>query len=102
MHGAKEQAMYKYKNDKEKEMMEEILKYPAPGFYLDERGAYGVVIGAVYICCFVDDGEYDVTADTIDENGDFALNLEWESFKDPSDVLASLRQMAKKYVLKYK
>lgn len=70
-----------------------------PGFYVDERGAYGVIIGTVYICCFVngEDGRYDVTADSLDGNGDFALNLDWESYGQPEDAVRCLRRLLRKH-----
>ncbi len=79
--------------------MDKIKSAKLPGFYVDERGAYGVIINRVYICCFVNDidGKYDVTADTIDEHGDFALNLEWMSFEESSDAINALRQFVRKY-----
>ena len=79
--------------------MEKILDAGLPGFYTDARGAYGIIIGTVYICCFVnsDDGEYDVTVDTVDENGDFCLNLEWESYTEPINAINCLRHFVKKY-----
>lgn len=78
--------------------MDKIKAYKLPGFYTDERGAYGIVINTTYICCFInsDDGKYDVTADTIDENGDFALNLNWESYDQPTDAVNALRRLTKK------
>ena len=56
--------------------MDPIKAVCLPGFYTDERGAYGIVFGRYYICCLVnsDDGQYDVTVDTVDDNGDFARN----------------------------
>ena len=79
--------------------MEKIKEYKLPGFYTDGRGAYGIVIGLVYICCFVnsEDGMYDVTADTLDDAGDFALNLDWESYDQPKDTAQCLRRLVKKY-----
>lgn len=73
-----------------------------PGFYTDERGAYGIVLGSVYICCFInsDDGQYDVTVDTVGESGDFDLNLEWDSFDEPQKAVKRLRHFVKKYVPK--
>lgn len=79
--------------------MDRIRAMKLPGFYTDERGAYGIVLGAVYICCFInsDDGKYDVTADTVDANGDFSLNIEWESFDNPIDAVQALRNMVLRY-----
>lgn len=70
-----------------------------PGFYTDERGAYGIVLGTVYICCFInsDDYQYDVTADTVDENGVFGHNLDWTSYITPDDAVARLRFLVKHY-----
>lgn len=84
--------------------MEKIKAAKLPGFYMDERGAYGIVIGTFYICCFINQSndEYDVTVDTIDENGDFALNLEWESYKWSDDAINCLRRMTKRYAAKSK
>lgn len=80
--------------------MEKIKEYRLPGFYTDERGAYGIILGGLYICCFInsDDGRYNVTADAVDGNGDFALNLEWESYDDPAAAVRQLRHLVKKYV----
>lgn len=82
--------------------MKEITASKLPGFYTDERGAYGIVLGDVYICCHInsDDGQYDVTVDTVDGSGDFALNLEWESFPSSEQAVAQLRRFVKKYVPK--
>lgn len=79
--------------------MDKIKACQLPGFYTDGRGAYGIVINSVYICCFInsEDGRYDVTADTVDSNGDFALNLDWESFDQPEDAVKCLRSFLKKY-----
>lgn len=80
--------------------MEKIRAYKLPGFYTDERGAYGIVVNNTYICCFIndEDGKYDVTVDTVDDNGDFALNLEWESFDNPEDAVRCLRNMVRRTV----
>lgn len=80
--------------------MDKIKAYQLPGFYTDERGAYGIIVGDVYVCCFInsDDGKYDVTADTLDDSGDFALNLDWESFDRPEDTVKCLRVFLKKYL----
>lgn len=53
--------------------MEPIIAARLPGFYVDARGAYGIVFRDYYICCFInsDDGSYDVTVDTISDEGDF-------------------------------
>lgn len=79
--------------------MEKIKSARLPGFYTDERGAYGIVLNGKYICCFVniEDGKYDVTVDTIDENGDFALNLDWESYENPMDAINALRKFVRRY-----
>lgn len=79
--------------------MAAVKAYRLPGFYTDERGAYGVIVGKVYICCFVnsEDGKYDVTADTLDANGDFALNLDWESYDQPEDAVKCLRRLLRKH-----
>lgn len=78
--------------------MNKIRAAKLPGFYTDERGAYGVIIGDVYICCSVndEDGKYDVTIDGIDHNGDFAENQKWESFDNPEDAIACLRRFVKR------
>lgn len=81
------------------EKMQAIYKAALPGFYTDARGAYGIVIGRVYICCFINDDEmYDVTVDTVDENGDFALNIDWESFNTPTEAISQLRHKLKHFV----
>lgn len=77
-----------------------------PGFYVDGRGAYGIVLGNVYVCCFLDSDDftdflYDVTVDRVDENGDFALNIEWESFQNPTDAIKCLRLFVKKYAIQH-
>lgn len=79
--------------------MDRIKAARLPGFYTDERGAYGIVLGDVYICCFInsDDGLYDVTVDTVDGNGDFALNIQWESYNDPAKAIQRLRHYVKIY-----
>lgn len=79
--------------------MDKIKAYQLPGFYTDERGAYGVIVGKVYVCCFVngEDGKYDVTADALDSNGDFALNLDWESYDLPEDAVKCLRRLLRKH-----
>ena len=79
--------------------MEDIRKSNLPGFYMDERGAYGIVLGGVYICCFFDseDYTYNVTVDEIGTLGDFDKNLEWESFSKPSDAVKCIRRMMLKY-----
>lgn len=84
-----------------KDKMSKITAYRLPGFYLDCRGAYGIVVSDVYICCFVnsEDGKYDVTVDGIDENGDFAFNRSWESYDSPEEAIWALRQMLKWYVV---
>lgn len=71
-----------------------------PGFYTDYRGAYGIIVGSVYISCFMndEDGKFDVTADTVDVKGDFALNIDWESYDKPEDAVNGLRQLIKKYI----
>lgn len=80
------------------EKMQAIYDAALPGFYKDARGAYGIVVGRVYICCFInDDGSYDVTADTVDKNGDFALNLDWESYDTPKEAVAQLRHRLKHF-----
>lgn len=79
--------------------MDAIKAYQLPGFYTDERGAYGVIVGKVYICCSVnnEDGKYDVTADTLDGNGNFALNIDWESYDKPEDAVECLRRLLRKH-----
>ena len=79
--------------------MNKIRAAKLPGFYTDERGAYGIVIDKDYISCFInsDDNKYDVTIDTIDANGDFAENKEWESFDNPEDAIACLRSFVAGY-----
>lgn len=79
--------------------MDRIKAARLPGFYTDERGTYGIVLGDVYICCFInsDDGLYDVTVDTVDGNGDFALNIQWESYSDPTEAIQRLRHYVKVY-----
>lgn len=75
------------------EKMKAIYEARLPGFYIDARGAYGIVIGRLYICCSInlEDGAYDVTVDTVDKNGDFALNIDWESYTDPKEAIHRLR-----------
>jgi len=77
--------------------VDRIVAYGLPAFYVDGYGRYGVVIKDTYICCFInsDDGLYDVTRDTVDSNGDFALNLDWFSTDDPSVAIQMLRDMVK-------
>lgn len=76
--------------------MQAIYDAGLPGFYIDGRGAYGIVLGRVYICCFLnDDGLYDVTADTVDKNGDFACNIFWESYASPKEAILQLRHKVK-------
>ena len=79
--------------------MEPIKAVRLAGFYTDDNGMYGIVLGGVYICCFVDadDNQYEVTVDTVDDNGDFARNLEWESCKDPAEAIRHLRRYVKRY-----
>lgn len=85
----------------DKVKMDKIKSYKLPGFYTDERGAYGIIIGKFYICCSVniEDGKYDVTVDTLDDDGDFALNLDWESYDQPDDAINGLRSFLIKYAL---
>ncbi len=86
------------------EHMKEITAYKLAGFNLDEAGRYGVVIGDVYICCFVnsDDGMYDITRDTMGYSGCFDLNLDWESTSDPHEAIDMLCRMVKKTVLEWR
>lgn len=54
--------------------MQKIRDYRPPGFYTDEHGAYGIVLGGVYINCFINNnGSYGVTADAITELRCFVL-----------------------------
>lgn len=81
--------------------MKKITAYQLPGFYMDARGAYGVIIGTMYISCFINDnGEYDVTRDAVDENGDFCKNINWESFREPQKAVAALRRMVRVTAIK--
>lgn len=79
--------------------MEAIREYKLPGFYMDERGAYGIVLGGVYICCFFDsdDRKYNVTVDEIGPLGDFDQNIKWEWFDEPRDAINCIRRMMKTY-----
>lgn len=79
--------------------MEAIKAYQLPGFYTDERGAYGIILGNLYICCFVnsDTGLYNITVDGIDSIGDFSLNREWESCAEPAQAIKQMRHFVKKY-----
>ena len=81
------------------EMMQKVESSKLPAFYTDARGAYGVVIGTVYICCFVnqDDWKYNVTVDGISAEGCFDLNFEWEGYDTAEDAVKCLRRMVKKY-----
>lgn len=76
-----------------------IRECKLPGFYMDERGAYGIVLGGVYICCFYNDfdGVYNVTVDEIGTLGDFDKNIEWEWFGEPRDAINCIRKMMKTY-----
>ena len=79
--------------------MEPIIAARLPGFYVDARGAYGIVFRDYYICCFInsDDGCYDVTVDTISDEGDFDKNIVWDSYDDPNEAIADLRYWLKAY-----
>lgn len=78
--------------------MEPIIAAGLPGFYVDARGAYGIVYRDYYICCFIaDDGQYDVTVDMVSENGDFDKNCIWDSYDDPNEAIAALRKWLKAY-----
>ena len=79
--------------------MEPIIAARLPGFYVDARGAYGIVFRDYYICCFInsDDGSYDVTVDTISDEGDFDKNIVWDSYDDPNEAIADLRYWLKAY-----
>lgn len=41
-----------------------------------------------------------MTADTVDAQGDFALNLDWTSYGDSKEAVRQLRHLVKKYVPK--
>lgn len=79
--------------------MNNITEKPIPGFYMDQGGRYGIVLGGVYICCFVDvdDATYNVTVDGVDEKGAFARNISWDWYFDPSEAIKRLYEHVKKY-----
>lgn len=81
--------------------MQAIYDAQLPGFYIDARGAYGIVIRQWYICCFInsEDGAYDVTVDTISCSGDFDNNVEWESYDNPWRAIDCLRSFMIQYGL---
>ena len=74
--------------------MDPIKEARLPGFYTDDRGVYGIILGRFYINCFInsDDGQYDVAVDTVDDKGDFAKNIRWVGFDDPADAIECLRR----------
>lgn len=84
--------------------MAKITAYKLPGFCVDARGAYGVVIGDVYISCAVDNvcHGYVVTAATVDTNGDFENLLCRSVYKSEHDVVFRLRELLKNYVLRFR
>lgn len=84
-----------------KKKMEPVIAAQLPGFYVDARGAYGIVFRDVYICCFVnpDDGQYDVTADMIGDTGNFDKNCVWDGFDTPEEAVRALQDLLYSYRL---
>lgn len=77
--------------------MQKVVQSGLPGFYLDARGVYGIVIGKAYICCFPnDDGSLDVTVDTMSAKGDFTRNVFWKSYQTPKEAIVALRKLSLK------
>lgn len=68
-----------------------------PGFYLDVRGAYCIVINKYLISVFVNscDEELDVTIDGITKEGFFDENIEWETPADYKDVVETIQRFVK-------
>lgn len=85
--------------EQEQRNIEDIAKQGLPGFYMNSHGYYGIVLGGVYICAFInsDTNEYDVTVDAPDNVGDFADNIEWQSFETPEHAIDCLRRMVRAY-----
>lgn len=75
--------------------MREVVQSGLPGFYVDARGVYGIVIGGAYIGCFINDDDLlDVTADKMSANGDFTLNFFWETYRTAKEAIAALRKLS--------
>lgn len=79
-----------------------VYKSGLPGFYRDGRGAYGVVVDGYYISCYVntEDGLYDVTVDTVGDDGLFNTNVDWECYCKVDEAIDRLREFTKKYAKK--
>ena len=66
-----------------------------PGFYVDVTDSICIVLNKRRIAIFVSDGKYNVTVDQIDENGDFAKNMSWSTFKDVAVAVTELKNQVK-------
>ena len=68
-----------------------------PGFYLDVRGTYCIVINKYLISVFVNscDEELDVTIDGSTKEGFFDDNIEWETPADYKDVVETIQRFVK-------
>lgn len=68
-----------------------------PGFYLDVREAYCIVINKYLISVFVNscDEALDVTIDGINNEGFFDENIEWETPTDYKDLMETIQRFVK-------
>ena len=68
-----------------------------PGFYLDVRGAYCIVINKYLISVFVNscDETLDITIDGISKEGFFDDNIEWESPEDYNGLMEAIKRFVK-------
>ncbi|MCM1237286.1 MAG: hypothetical protein NC489_45030 [Ruminococcus flavefaciens] len=83
----------------ENEKMEKVYKAALPGFYIDARGAYGIVCGRLYFNCLTnpDDGLYNVRVDAMGENGLFSRNIDFLPCDTAKDAVMQLKHKLRYY-----
>ncbi len=87
------------KPDVPKADMKEILNLRLPGFYLDARGVYGIMVGKAYITCEVMDDSFVCRAYTPDRTGDFKNIIREHEAKSAGDAVGWLRDTISTYRL---
>lgn len=90
---------YMQKDPTEQAHMSKIAAAKLPGFYIDARGVYGIIVGKAYITCTVENDLYVCKAYTVnDETGDFDFPVrEPYPMEDPIEAVNTLRSLVKLY-----
>lgn len=78
--------------------MDKIIAYRLPGFYIDARGVYGILVCSYYISCSITEaGQYDVELEAIGSNGTFSKACQpcyFDTAKDAVNHLCRLLRVA--------